>query len=97
VGDPGDIEVVGDDVSNQSWGFSAGDDAVSSFGGVLRLGPLQKLLLHTPLAHLLSAGGGAYPNGHRRGREQTAAFDLWKAQTDWGKLFTRYERGPLRR
>jgi uncharacterized protein (DUF362 family) len=97
VGDPRDIEIVGDDVSNQSWGFSAGDDPVSSFGGLLRLGPLQKLLLHTPLAHLLSAGGDAYPDSHRWRPEQTAAFELWKAQTDWGKLFTRYERGPLRR
>src|SRR5690606_35536090 len=32
VGDPRDIEIVGDDISGESWGFSVGDNAASMVG-----------------------------------------------------------------
>jgi len=34
VGDPRDIELVGDDISRESWGFSVGDNAASKVGGL---------------------------------------------------------------
>jgi uncharacterized protein (DUF362 family) len=96
VGDPLDIELYGDDISNQSWGFSAGEDAVSPLAVGLRPGAVQRLLLQTALGPLLFAGGGVYHDHYRWPRKDKPVFELWKSQTDWGKLFTRYERGPLR-
>jgi uncharacterized protein (DUF362 family) len=52
VGDPRDIEVVGDDVSNESWGFKVGDNGASMVGDLMWFGPLkrfQKIFFHTPL------------------------------------------------
>src|SRR5690606_36354605 len=42
VGDPRDIEVVGADISSDSWGFSVGDNAASRVGDVMWFGPLKK-------------------------------------------------------
>src|ERR1700737_1705521 len=55
VGDPRDIEIVGDDsasVSKESWGFSVGDNGASKVGDFMWFGPMkrfQKLFFHTPL------------------------------------------------
>src|SRR5216683_2941827 len=50
VGDPRDIEIVGDDVSGQNWGFHVGDNLASHAGDALWFGPLkglQKFFFHT--------------------------------------------------
>src|SRR6266849_3732436 len=43
VGDPRDIEVVGEDVSKWNFHFSVGDNAVSRFGDLVWFGPLKGL------------------------------------------------------
>jgi len=53
-GDPRDIEIVGSDISNESWGFSVGANLVRVAGRVVWFGPLrgiQKFLFHTPMVH----------------------------------------------
>src|SRR5215210_1451284 len=40
VGDPRDIEIVGDDVSQESWGFSVGDNGASTIGDLMWFGPM---------------------------------------------------------
>src|SRR3954451_13634915 len=55
VGDPRDIEMVGDGTSGERWGCSVGDNLASHFGDFLWFGPLkkaQKLFFHTPLINL---------------------------------------------
>src|SRR5512146_607556 len=63
VGDPRDIEIVGADISNESWGFSVGDNAASKVGDFMWFGPLkgiQKLFFHTPLVHAFVLGSELY-------------------------------------
>src|SRR6185436_18065144 len=63
VGDPRDIEVVGEDVANWNFRFSVGDNAVSRFGDLVWFGPLhwmQKLLFRTPLVYFFVFGSFFY-------------------------------------
>jgi len=93
VGDPRDIEVVGADISNESWGFEVGDNAASRVGDLLWFGPLrrfQKLFFHTPLVHLFVAGSEAYHDYYRWRRKDSLTFDDWRRSTAWGKLFESY-------
>ena len=96
VGDPREIEVVGDDISGESWGFQVGDNAASRVGDVMWFGPLakaQKLFFHTPLVHAFVAGSELYHDYYRWPRKDRATFEHWKANTHWGRLFAAYERG----
>jgi uncharacterized protein (DUF362 family) len=96
VGDPRDIEVVGADVSQESWGFHVGDNAASRVGDVMWFGPLkrfQKLFFHTPLVNVFVFGSEAYHDYYRWPRKDRQIFEDWKRTTAWGKLFDAYERG----
>ncbi len=96
VGDPRDIEIVGDDISGESWGFSVGDNAASMVGDVMWFGPLkkfQKLFFHTPLVNVFVAGSEFYHDYYRWPRKDRLTFEKWKEETHWGKLFAAYERG----
>lgn len=100
VGDPRDIEIVGDDISNESWGFSVGDNAASMVGDVMWFGPLkkfQKLFFHTPLVNFFVAGSEFYHDYYRWPRKDRLTFEKWKEETHWGKLFAAYERGESER
>jgi hypothetical protein len=97
VGDPAEIEIVGDDISGESWGFSVGDNAASKVGDVMWFGPLkrlQKVFFHTPLVSLFAAGSEAYHDYYRWPLKDRAVFERWRAETEWGKLFSRYEQQP---
>ena len=96
VGDPRDIEIVGDDISGQNWGFSVGDNAASKVGDLMWFGPLkrmQKLFFHTPLVNVFVAGSELYHDFYRWPYKDKAVFERWKQETHWGKLFTDYEHG----
>ncbi len=89
IGDPRDIELVGDDVSNERWNFSVGDNMASMVGDLLWFGPLkklQKLFFHTPLVHIFVMGSYLfhdyvwYP---MKIKPIQKAFD----QTKWGEMF----------
>lgn len=96
VGDPHDIEIVGADISGESWGFSVGDNAASKVGDVMWFGPLkrvQKLFFHTPLVNVFVAGSELYHDYYRWPYKDKAVFERWKSETHWGQLFSAYERG----
>ncbi len=96
VGDPRDIEVVGDDVSNESWGFRVGDNAASTVGDVMWFGPMkrfQKLFFHTPLVNVFIFGSEAYHDYYRWPRKDRHVFENWLRSTRWGQLFAAYARG----
>ncbi|HVJ14228.1 MAG TPA: DUF362 domain-containing protein [Polyangiaceae bacterium] len=100
VGDPRDIEVVGADISGESWGFSVGDNAASMVGDVLWFGPLkriQKLFFHTPLVNVFVAGSEAYHDYYRWPRKDRQVFEDWQASTHWGRLFKAYGEGEADR
>jgi len=96
VGDPRDIEVVGDDVSAESWGFHVGDNAASTVGDVMWFGPMkrfQKLFFHTPLVNVFIFGSEAYHDYYRWPRKDRHVFENWLRSTRWGQLFATYARG----
>jgi uncharacterized protein (DUF362 family) len=100
VGNPREIEVVGADVSGESWGFSVGDNAASRVGDVLWFGPLkrfQKLFFHTPLVNVFVFGSEAYHDWYRWPRKDRAVFDKWQRETEWGRLFQSYAGGKAER
>lgn len=94
VGRPGEIEVVGEDVSQWDWGFSVGGNAAARVGRLAWFGPLkplQRLFFHTPLVHLFVWASYLYHDylwwptaGKARMRRAGA--------TDWGRLFDGYPR-----
>jgi len=95
VGDPRDIEIVGDDISNESWGFSVGDNAASKVGDVLWFGPLkkfQKLFFHTPLVNVFIFGSEAYHDYYRWPLKDKRVFEAWTKKTAWGQHFMEYRR-----
>lgn len=98
VGDPREIELVGDDFDGESWGFSVGDNAASRVGDLLWFGPLrrvQRLFFHTPLVHLFAAGSEAYHDYYRWPFKDERVFETWRETTEWGALFRRYAEGEV--
>ncbi len=100
VGDPRDIEVVGMDVSRESWGFKVGDNGASLVGDLLWFSPLRKLqwlFFHTPLVNLFIFGSEAYHDYYRWPVKDRRTFETWKRDTEWGRLFADYlspKQGP---
>lgn len=93
VGDPRDIQLVGDDVAQESWGFSVGDNAASAVGDLLWFGPLkrlQKLFFHTPLVSLFALASETYHDYYRWPFRERAVFETWRRTTAWGRLFDSY-------
>jgi len=95
IGDIRDIEIISSDISNESWGFSVGNNAVSLFGNLAWFGPLkfmQKLFFHTPMVHLFILCSEIYHDYYRWPLKDRKVFEEWKNTTHWGQLFKKYER-----
>lgn len=99
VGDPRDIEVVGEDVSSWNFRFTVGDNTVSRFGKQIWFGPftgLQKLLFRTPLVYFFVFGSSFYhdylwyPTIGRRRTER------YKKTSKWMRLFEEYPESSER-
>jgi uncharacterized protein (DUF362 family) len=97
VGDPREIEVVGEDVSGWNFRFSVGDNFASRIGDAIWFGPLrglQKLFFHTPLVYLFVFGSyfyhdyAWYPTIGKRRAERYAATSKWM------RLFEQYPEAP---
>jgi len=94
VGDPREIEVVGDDISGESWGFSVGDNFASRVGDVLWFSPVKKIqnfFFRTPLVNVFILGSESYHDYYRWPVRDRKVFENWKAGTHWGRLFAHYE------
>ncbi|GBD16277.1 hypothetical protein HRbin26_01172 [bacterium HR26] len=97
VGDPREIEVVGLDISNESWGFVAGDTFASKGQKLIYHGPLKPLeglLLRSPLVPWSYFASNFYHNVywypvHGRRRVKQAL------QSKWGQLFLSYDDGKV--
>src|SRR5438477_98786 len=94
IGDPRDIELVGDtDLANESWNFRVGDNGASRVGDIVWFGPLkpmQNVLLRTPLVNLFILGSEVYHDYYRWPARDRRVFESWLANTPWGKLFQQY-------
>jgi uncharacterized protein (DUF362 family) len=94
VGDTREIEIVGDDIQNENWGFEVGDNGASRIGDIMWFGPLkgvQKLFFHTPLVHAFVAGSEIYHDYYRWPLKDKKTFERWRETTEWGALFAKYQ------
>ena len=93
IGDPREIEYLGDDVSNVNWHFSGSENTFASRGQKLiyhgPLKPLEKMLLRSRIAPWSYWASNIYHNdlwlrfvGRKRVREAL--------KTPWGQLFENY-------
>jgi uncharacterized protein (DUF362 family) len=96
VGDPSQIELVGDtDLANESWKFHVGDNGASRVGDIVWFGPLkpvQNVLMRTPLVNLFILGSEVYHDYYRWPARDRGVFEGWLAHTAWGQLFQEYHR-----
>jgi hypothetical protein len=93
AGDPREIEVAGDDISGESWGFQVGDNFASRVGHLLWFSPLKKLqnfFFRTPLVNVFVFGSESYHDYYRWPAIDRRVFEEWKRSTHWGQLFARY-------
>jgi hypothetical protein len=95
VGDIREIEIVGDDISGENWGFEVGFNAHRFLAWMAWYGPtkfLQKFVLHTPLVYIpifISAFNHDYLHWPFK---EKRIYEDWLATTPWGKLFVRYQQ-----
>jgi uncharacterized protein (DUF362 family) len=95
VGDPRDIEIVGDlDAAQENWKFQVGKNLVRVGGGdLIWFGPLkrfQKLFFHTPLVNGFILASDVYHDFYRWPLIDRKIFERWTETTEWGQMFLRY-------
>jgi uncharacterized protein (DUF362 family) len=100
VGDPREIEVVGDDVEGENWHFQLGMNFHRALGWLSWYGPtkvFQKLLFRTPLVHATSFVSEFYHDYYRWPTREKRVYSRWCEETPWGQLFTEYlAKGHMR-
>jgi uncharacterized protein (DUF362 family) len=95
VGDPREIEMVGDDVSGEAWGFKVGYNSHSFLAWLAWYGPtkaLQKLALRTPLVVIPTLIGEIEQDYLYWPLKYKALAARWRRETAWGELFQRYQQ-----
>jgi len=93
VADLREIELLGADISGESWGFSVGDNLASSVGHLLWFGPFQRLqrfFFQTPLVHVFARASQLYHDRYRWPHGDRQTFERWQSDTPWGRLFAEY-------
>ena len=100
VGDPRQVEIVGDAAAaDQNWHFQVGKTFLSFLGWLSWYGPtrrLQRLIFRTPLANLTYPVSEIYHDYYRWPFRERRVFERWRAESPWGRLFATYaERGHL--
>ncbi|HET6453346.1 MAG TPA: DUF362 domain-containing protein [Armatimonadota bacterium] len=92
-GDPKEIEVLGEDISNVNFGFTSKRSLVIAGDQLIRKGclrPLDGILLHSPLVFWAPMASNIYHDWYwypTKGKRIIRKF----MQTEWGKLFNRYQ------
>jgi len=94
VGDPRRIELLGDDVSGENWGFYVGRNSHSFLAWLAWYGPtrvFQRLVLRTPLVFVPTLIAEVEQDYMYWPLKYRAVAAEWRASTDWGRLFERYQ------
>lgn len=88
-----DIDVVGEDISNENWKFTVGNNAASSVGNFIWFGPLkplQNLFFRTPLVYLFVFGSFFYHDFVYWPLKAKPQIEAFKKTSKWGRLFDSY-------
>jgi uncharacterized protein (DUF362 family) len=95
VGDPREIELVGDDVSEENWGFEVGYNSHSFLAWLAWYGPtsvFQKLVLRTPLVVIPTLIGEIEQDYLYWPLKYRGIAKHWRTNTAWGQLAQRYQQ-----
>jgi hypothetical protein len=99
VGDPREIERLGDDVPGEGWGFKVGRNTHTFLAWLAWYGPfsgLQKLVLRTPIVVIPTLIGEIEQDYIYWPLKYRGIARQWRETTDWGRLFQQYqEQGVL--
>jgi hypothetical protein len=93
VGDPAEIEIVGADITNESWDFKVGATLHSFMGYLAWFGPtkvLQKAIFHTPLVHATNLFSEAFHDYYHWPLKEKKIYEQWLKDSPWGNLFQKY-------
>jgi uncharacterized protein (DUF362 family) len=95
VGDPREIECVGDDISGVQWGFKVGRNSHSFLAWLAWYGPtrvFQKLVLRTPLVAIPTLIGEIEQDYLYWPLKYRKIARRWRAETTWGQHFQQYQQ-----
>jgi uncharacterized protein (DUF362 family) len=98
VGRMEDIDVVGEDISGENWGFTVGNNAASAVGNLIWFGPLkplQKLFFRTPLVYAFVFGSFFYHDFVYWPLKAKPQMEAFKKTSKWGKLFDDYPEDSI--
>ena len=95
VGDPSEIEIVGDvDVANEDWQFKVGGHIHSFLGYLAWFGPtkfMQKAIMHTPLVAGPIMFSEVFHDYYHWPLKEKRVYERWREESPWGRLFARYD------
>jgi len=95
VGDPAEIEIVGDSIQGQNWGFEVGQSFHKLLGWLSWYGPtkvFQDLIFKTWLVKipiLVSELNHDYVHWPLKERQ---VYRRWKQESQWGRMFVEYKK-----
>jgi len=93
VGDPRNIEIVGDDISGQNWGFKVGAHLHSFLGWMTWYGPtkfLQKIVTRPPLVAIPIMFSEVFHDYYHWPLKERKIYERWLKESQWGHLFQKY-------
>jgi uncharacterized protein (DUF362 family) len=93
VGQIGEIEVLGEDISGLNFHFSVGDNLASRVGDTIWFGPLkrmQRFFFRTPLVHLFVMGSYVYHDWFWWPLVGRPRMETFQSGTEWGRFFAQY-------
>lgn len=93
TGDPGQIDIVGEDILQTNCHFSVGKNFASRFGDLFWFSPLkkiQKVLFHTPIVYLFVFGSYLYHDRIWWPFVGKKIMETIRTNTPWGRFFESY-------
>ena len=94
-GDPREIEIVGDSIAGQDWGFKVGRNFHKFLAWLSWYGPtkvFQDLIFKTSLVKIPIFVSEFNHDFIHWPLKESKVYEKWRAETEWGKLFAEYQR-----
>jgi len=95
VGDPREIEIVGDaEIAQDDWGFKVGGHLHSFLGYLAWFGPtkvLQKVVVRPPLVAGPILFSEVFHDYYHWPLKEKKVYQRWREESPWGHLFAKYD------